>query len=442
MLLGGKIMFMRDKSKGLLAECTQPFFSYLDGNDSSAISAEYSSELVSNPEPLVSGTDLEHDNSKIYGGLKNIDGSSILSSRSYPLSKLSTSLASKTRESYHRIRDVALIYVPLLSLALYQWYQSLSRCELDMALCVSILKKQAPTLMLHVAKFALINFILLHVALRQNDQVARNTGIGIVAGTYLYIFFTSNGFSKEDHSQVNMVLAFVVFGLLNMLYATGYGLIRVWKRSKLLLLGLVLSLMALASLFYQLRVVSSCNHLYDSLHPDYVYSETGSECKWLRPKICWHYAIQGVYKPLFWGRSECNQYSTDLSLHRQKSGLTGIMSYPLSTKVEPEKRIYYTALQSSIISNLAESSQNEIDNGEKEVFIDFRNKPDGEVVIKLRDIRNSNPNHNLLTHDKDHMNVLHLFVDTVSRQRFFRKFKQTASLLKDYHFTNKKKTCL
>lgn len=340
---------------------------------------------------------------------------------------------------YVRVRDALPVYVVLLSLAFYQWYQSLGSCEDDITECVQKLKREVPRIMMHVVKFCLFTFALLIFAMRQKDVLSRRIGVGSVVAVYAYIGMTSKGFSTQDHSQVNMAVAFIVFGLLIAVTGLCLCLARLWKRSKKVVFFLVLCIFGSAWAFYRVRVVPSCRHLNDSLHPDFTYSDSGTECKWLQPTVCWHYAIKGLYKPIFWGRSRCDQYATDLSLHRMRSAPSGIISYPQSNQIDYDYRTYLTRFQNEINSKIARSTQEEIDSGDKEVFIDFRRVPEGEVILKLRDLRKKSPGLNLLPHDKDHLNILHLFVDTVSRQRLFRRFTKTAEILKDYHFTKNKK---
>ena len=347
------------------------------------------------------------------------------------------------QECYIKVRDILPVYVILLALALYQWYRSLNSCDLDLAECVAIIKQQAPELMKRVAKFAFLSFLLLQLALRQKNTFAKALGVALVAATFLYIVSTSQGFTAQDHSQVNMALAVVLFIFFYLLYLMGYGVYLLWKKSKLIVLGLLLSLLLGALMVYHVRIAPSCKHLNDSLHPDYQYSESGSNCTWVKPTVCWHYAVKGLYRPVFWGRSTCSQYTTDVSEHKTVAGSLGVVSYPLTTQLSPESRMYILQLQAQTMSKLAPANQQELDNGDREVFIDFRKKPEGEVILKLRDVRSKLQKDKpkapqLLPHDKEHMNVLHLFVDTVSRARFFRRFHKTVKIMQEYHFSQNK----
>ena len=110
----------------------------------------------------------------------------------------------------------------------------------------------------------------------------------------------------------------------------------------------------------------------------------------------------------------------------------------------PYTHMYYQFyLQDTINYNLKAVTQERFDNGPEETFIDFRKDPNGELKIKVRDLRKNKMfdfmNYRVKKHDKKHPNILRIFVDTVSRNDFQRKFKKTAKFLKEYNFVNKEK---
>jgi len=79
----------------------------------------------------------------------------------------------------------------------------------------------------------------------------------------------------------------------------------------------------------------------------------------------------------------------------------------------------------------------ELDSSPREVFFDFRKDSDqGDTIIKLRDLSKSEKyKDHFLPHDKENMNFLNIFVDTVSRARFHRHFHQLSPFLKKYHYS-------
>lgn len=93
-----------------------------------------------------------------------------------------------------------------------------------------------------------------------------------------------------------------------------------------------------------------------------------------------------------------------------------------------------------VIKNLKEVSDEEMKKGEREVFIDFRKNDQGRLKIKVKNLleRNSTVKARVKPVDKDHLNVLNIFIDTLSRNNFHRKYKRTKKFLKKYHFKKKK----
>lgn len=71
-------------------------------------------------------------------------------------------------------------------------------------------------------------------------------------------------------------------------------------------------------------------------------------------------------------------------------GKNKIISYPLTSKFTYEQRYRQFDLQATTIRGMRASSQADIDNGEKEAFIDFRGyKP--KAIIKVRNLIKKSP---------------------------------------------------
>lgn len=97
-------------------------------------------------------------------------------------------------------------------------------------------------------------------------------------------------------------------------------------------------------------------------------------------------------------------------------------------------------LQETMNTEMKEVTPEEMENGKNEAFIDFREKEEGELVIKLKDLTKTDTKvkEEVKDLDDDNLNILRIFIDTVSRNNFHRKYKETSKFLKKYHFLNKK----
>ena len=71
----------------------------------------------------------------------------------------------------------------------------------------------------------------------------------------------------------------------------------------------------------------------------------------------------------------------------------------------------------------------EMETGNEEVFVDFRKNKNGEIVIKLKDISASKT---ILDEDENYTSILRIFVDTISRPRFYRRFPKTKDFLRQF----------
>ena len=91
------------------------------------------------------------------------------------------------------------------------------------------------------------------------------------------------------------------------------------------------------------------------------------------------------------------------------------------------------------MEGLKPATQFDVEHGKEEVFIDFRLKEEGELIIKLKNLNLKNRKFSILKEEKSHPNILRIFIDTVSRQRFIRRYHKTQQFLKKYHFSKYKK---
>ena len=216
--------------------------------------------------------------------------------------------------------------------------------------------------------------------------------------------------------------------------------VKLYRKSKTTCLVLVLLAIMACAILYRVIVMPSCDRLNESLHPDYKYEDNDRLCKWRTSDICWHYVVAGVFKPLFWGSSPWSPCATNVDLHKKVAGDSGIVSFALSKSISFENRLYYVILQRELNLQMQMEPPDSVKNGDRESYMTFRESPEGKYVIKLRDQR-ENPDfkRTLLPHDKDHMNILHIFMDTVSRQRVYRAMPKTVDVLKKYHFTRNEK---
>jgi hypothetical protein len=197
------------------------------------------------------------------------------------------------------------VYVPLYCLTFSFWFSSLTGCEGEIMDCADKLAADAMNHTMKVALFSFLNYIMLIYAYHQTDSMSRRLGYLIICLAYVYIHNTSYGFSQADHSQLNMLIAYLLLLFYLILTVVIIASVKMYRKSKIACLVLVLLAIMTCAILYRVKVISSCDQLNDSLHPDYKYEDNNKLCKWRTSDISCHYLVAGVFRPLFWGRSNC-----------------------------------------------------------------------------------------------------------------------------------------
>jgi hypothetical protein len=118
---------------------------------------------------------------------------------------------------------------------------------------------------------------------------------------------------------------------------------------------------------------------------------------------------------------------------------TKILSYPNVVGYEYDIINQQYELQLAVMRDLKEAKEEDIENGDREFFLDFR-KPEVDYHIRVRNIIKKDPNlqKRVLKVDKDHLNIMEIFIDTVSRANWHRKYHKTNEFLRQYHYLEKK----
>ena len=97
-------------------------------------------------------------------------------------------------------------------------------------------------------------------------------------------------------------------------------------------------------------------------------------------------------------------------------------------------------LQNKMNAGIKAVTIEQLNNGEEEVYVDFRTKATGQVVLKVRNLlqKNETIKNRVKKEDAQHKSVLHIFIDTLSRNQFHRRYNRTSKFLNEYHHSRKK----
>ena len=95
-------------------------------------------------------------------------------------------------------------------------------------------------------------------------------------------------------------------------------------------------------------------------------------------------------------------------------------------------------MQKKMYEGFQSETGESMEKNDREIFIDFRTKPAGEFKIKIKNLkeRDEKVKERVKPWDDKHLNVLRIFIDTLSRGNFHRKYRYTKKFLNKYNYKN------
>jgi len=320
------------------------------------------------------------------------------------------------------------------------WKHSLVGCNGGLIECLVAMLKKVKRIFIFVLMFCIIHFTIFLMGIHSKDKVLKAIGILEPICAYIYLQQTSSGFTWSDHSQGNFMVCQVLWATMGALYII--TLLHTWlyRFSRKLFYFWLFILAVLTGIFIWKRIVHSCDTFSDGLVEGDHYSTEGGECQWIRSKVCWHYTVLGLMRPIYWFRDDCAREITPLTFYNQKATETGIIGFPNPNNFDVKVNTFFSLMQNKTLNDAKEVNESDITStsNDMEVFLDKRKKNQEKLIINLKDYRLTHPGTKFLPHDKDHLNILQIFVDTVSRNRFHRRFTQVKRFLENYHYSKGK----
>lgn len=213
---------------------------------------------------------------------------------------------------------IVTVWGTLIGIAQFIWESTLMACDYDIIVCIKWLKSKFITVIWEIFAYSLIHYYIFLHALLVNKPYLRATGITLALGSFGYRYITSHGFSAIDHSKANVQLAGFMIFVLVLISLSFYFTLKCCQKSRKSGVIWTLSWTFFWFFAYYIRVKRSCVHLQDSLDERIKYSDDEGDCKWVKGEVCWHYTIDGIFRPFFWGRESCGNMHTNLSIYHQK----------------------------------------------------------------------------------------------------------------------------
>jgi len=344
-----------------------------------------------------------------------------------------------------RLVGVIIFWIVLAAYSFKFWKAGLKSCEGDIIQCLIKMSRVLSMIGSSILVFSIM-IIAIPVSglILAKNPILKISSVLIFIYVFVYLFKTCKGFSWSDHSQGNFIICEIFWLVEIILSAFGYATYRFWKNENRNYFRIWSTFWGIVFIYlYFTRFYNSCKDFNKPLVKGYGINHDWKNCEWQKAGICWHFAISGLFKPMYWFRGDCAFEKNDASLYlaRLKGSKHRILGLPNIKSLSLDTIIHYEDLQDKIIKGGVPVSEEEMENGDIEVFYDFRKGDDkGEVIIKVRDLtKKKEYKDKFLPHDRDHLNILQIFVDTVSRQHFHRRFKKSIKFLKKYHYSKNMK---
>jgi hypothetical protein len=164
--------------------------------------------------------------------------------------------------------------------------------------------------------------------------------------SYAYVYIKSKGFGNTDHSQANFMISQMMTIFMVILYLWWSVTLKLWfkkpneeenerkkkssisiqenniitfLRTKKLFLGWICGWVLFWFSLYWIKIANSCSEINRGLMSLNAYSNDGGECVWERGDVCWHYTIEGIFTPLYYGRDKCTDvmFKDDISSYKK-----------------------------------------------------------------------------------------------------------------------------
>ena len=209
--------------------------------------------------------------------------------------------------------------------------------------------------------------------------------------------------------------------------------------SKLGILWLVLTSCFFLNFLYQ-RTINSCYPYMHKSLDKWTPMEDSTSCVFKKNPICFHETFRGwsYYLQALSPHEDCStQRQEEISVYKKTAGKTKIVSLPLVTKLDRTNILYEDNLFDAVHDDLQSVSLDDIQKSDREVFYDFRKDPQGEVIIRLKPIKEEP-----MPQNERFPSILHISLVGVSRLSFYRNFPKTFEYLQTFTSTGKSKNSI
>lgn len=397
----------------------------------------------------------------------------------------STSISEKMK-----LYKLEIILSIMLLFEIILWNKSLENCTLnDDDDCIMIFREKLVFLFLTISissfLFSLILIISIYSQFKYRIRI-------LMLIYFLFLCFKSKGTNFKDHSMINLIIfCFLIFFFMSFYYSIVF--LNFLRKKALYFLALGILFWIYLGLFIGMRMIKSCDNINDSLNKDYKIKNISNNsyhkqfnqynslsnveelnelkevknedklCQWKSASICYNQLVYEfkIFKPFFINRDSCSLYEPILKPYIEKlkefhdkrdkdnniSDNNDYLIVSLPNMREHSKTLSRYNFMDLNFSNMGVvKSKEEISLNSREVFYDFSETNIKDIINGKEDRLDKMPNvifdikelGNLYEYDKikeNEYNILDIFIDTLSRQNFHRRYSMLKKWLSERHYS-------
>ena len=274
----------------------------------------------------------------------------------------------------------------------------------------------------------------------------------IPAYAYIVHFYDTGG-DLIHHGAYNKIIFYFLIIFIGIILSILYLLFTLYTKNYKIIFWSIISFFLFCIIFTRYKVSHGCINWANGLNGLRIENDPERDkCYFPSPKKCWINMIDGIFDVSRIIGETCETFRKDekkelyklLSNDFQKSNS---FAYPITTNFNFFNESYYANFYNNVFKNMinVEKENNYLKNDTKpEIYIKFDPITEhGHIDIKINRNEEIAAERNTIYKNlpKDEIprykNFLFLYIDSLSRAHFIRKFKKTQKFLEQFYNTNK-----
>jgi len=335
------------------------------------------------------------------------------------------------------IKNFNILFIYILSIRLY--YKSLEGCFGPDYACLTHEKikfyyKKKDEIILFFFFFSIITILVI-------EKIFSNIIYVIFLFLYLIIFIRNQGAILSKHGTYNMIIFIVCLLVFLIIFLISKWFYRNIKRKQFKIIILVFILIIFWPILFFIFTKLGCKNWDIGLNNLKINnSKFENACYIKKPKYCTINILDNILDLSKYTIKSCNNKRNSKNILEEFSKRTfgNRIAYPNTIEYKFFNDSTEKVFTNKILSEIKTINKNDTN---YEVIIDFDEKGNGNVILNVE------PNQTLIKERRElvkknkvkYENIYFIFIDSVSRNHFKRKFPKTVNLINSYIHNNKNK---